>query len=108
MATVLVECAVDYSKPHGDNKDKQGDEIAESHPKLVEQLLNSFSRIAITVDVRDPLILDQSTTNDLDLFDKTGNQWKSGMILKWILREINSYSCTKILAICDLYHIQMA
>lgn len=42
------------------------------------------------------------TTISLDLFDKTRNQWKSGTILKWTLREINPNSYTTILAICDL------
>ncbi|MGH9989489.1 MAG: archaemetzincin family Zn-dependent metalloprotease [Nitrososphaera sp.] len=75
--------------------------MSESYLKLVKQLLNSFSRIVITVDVHDLLILDQSSSTNLDLFDKTRNQWKSSMILEWILRETNPNSYTTILAICD-------
>ncbi|MGH9925246.1 MAG: archaemetzincin family Zn-dependent metalloprotease [Nitrososphaeraceae archaeon] len=103
---IIVPVIVDYSKQHGDNGGTRGDQTAaavlsESYLKLVKQLLNSFSRIVITVDVHDLLILDQSSSTNLDLFDKTRNQWKSSMILEWILRETNPNSYTTILAICD-------
>lgn len=97
---IIVPVIVDYSKQHDDNEGKLDDEITESCPKLTKQLLNSFSRIIITVDVHDSLVLDQSSANNLDLFDETRNQWRSGRILKWILREMNPNSYTKILAIC--------
>jgi archaemetzincin len=99
---ILVPIVVNYSKIHGNNEGRLDDKIAESGPKLAKQLLNSFSIIVITVDVHDSLVLDQSTASNLDLFNKTRNQWKSSMILEWTLREMNPNSYTKILAICDL------
>ena len=99
---IVVPVVLEDSKLHGDNEVKPDDEIAEFYPKLVNQLLSSFTRIAVTVDGHDPLILDESSTISLDLFDRTRNQWKSSTILRWILREINPNSYTRILAICDL------
>jgi archaemetzincin len=71
------------------------------YPRLIKQLLSIFRRIVITINLYNPLMLDQGSTVNSRLFNKSRNQWNSKNILRWISRKTLSKNDTKILAICD-------
>jgi archaemetzincin len=71
------------------------------YPTLVKQLLNAFYGIVTTIDVSDPLMLEQSDKENSHLFSSRRNQWRSERIFEWILRKTNPSRHTKILALCD-------
>jgi archaemetzincin len=76
--------------------------LSQFYPILVKQLLAAFYGIVTTIDVSDPLALDQNNRADSYLFNNSRNQWISERILEWTLRKSNPTNYTKILAICDL------
>jgi predicted Zn-dependent protease len=76
--------------------------LSQFYPILVKQLLAAFYGIVTTIDVSDPLALDQNNKADSHLFNNSRNQWISERILEWTLRKSNPTNYTKILAICDL------
>jgi archaemetzincin len=75
--------------------------LLQFYPILIKQLQDAFYGIVITIDVSDPLKLDQNNKADSYLFNNTRNQWVSERILEWILGKSDPTSNTKILAICD-------
>jgi archaemetzincin len=75
--------------------------LSQVYPELVKQFLDTFLGIVTTIDVSDPLTLDQNNKADSHLFNNSRNQWISERILEWLLWKSNPTSYTKILAICD-------
>jgi archaemetzincin len=75
--------------------------LSHFYPTLVKQLLEAFYGVVTIIDVSNSLTLDESSTINLHLFDKSRNQWISERILEWILGKTNPGSHTKILALCD-------
>ncbi len=75
--------------------------LSQFYTELVKQLQDAFYGIVSSIDMLDPLILDQNNKADSYLFNNSRNQWISERILEWILGKSNPTSHTKILAICD-------
>jgi archaemetzincin len=75
--------------------------LLQFYPVLIKQLQDAFYGIVTTIDVSDPLKLDQNNRADSHLFNNSRNQWISERILEWILGKSNPTSYTKILGICD-------
>ncbi|MGI0045217.1 MAG: archaemetzincin family Zn-dependent metalloprotease [Nitrososphaeraceae archaeon] len=76
--------------------------LSHFYPTLIKQLLKTFNGVVTAIGVTNSLMLDESSTTNLYLFNKSRNQWISERVLEWILREaISGSSHTKILALCD-------
>jgi archaemetzincin len=75
--------------------------LSQIYPELVKQFQDTFLGIVTTIDMSDPLTLDQNNKADSHLFNNSRNQWISERILEWLLWKSNPTSYTKILAICD-------
>ena len=75
---------------------------ADFYQKLVKQLQDILMKIVTTtVNLYDPLMLDKDSIFNLQLFNKSRNQWNSKNILEWISTKALPKNGTKILAICD-------
>ena len=76
---------------------------ADFYAKLIKQLQKIFSRKAATttINLYNPLVLDKDSIINLNIFDKSRNQWNSKNILEWISSRGLPNNDAKILAVCD-------
>jgi archaemetzincin len=74
---------------------------ADFYLRLIKHLQSIFRRMVTTINLYDTLMIDQGSTVNSQLFNKSRNQWNSKNILEWISRKALPNSDTKILAICN-------
>lgn len=99
---LIIPVILESDKPHNYSEWMSYTEIpADFYPRLIRQLLNIFRRIVTTINLYDAIMLEQGTTVNSCLFNKSRNQWNSKYILEWISRKALPNSDTKILAICN-------
>jgi predicted Zn-dependent protease len=106
MNIILLPLVLQTNKQHTDKEIRSQNVrtaaiLPQFYPELVKQIREAFYRIVASIDMSDPLILDQNNKANSHLFNNSRSQWISERILEWILGKSNPTIYTKILAICD-------
>jgi predicted Zn-dependent protease len=105
MNIILLPLVLQTNKRHTDKEIRSQNVrtaaiLPQFYPELVKQIREAFYRIVASIDMSDPLILDQNNKANSHLFNNSRSQWISERILEWIGKS-NPTIYTKILAICD-------